>query len=833
MGVTFSHGEVDAWTHGNYNNFLRRLAAGIGIDLDQMEGWLAADLLAAVAHGERTVESTDGLWGTRPWNEVHDPIKPLLTGQRSIAPAKCGKTAQRLRELVQDWPEDAAHDSFGTFDKQNALRLADALAEAAGKGEIFYIGDADGPKQPARRRRPARIEVALSVADRAWAEQEARTKGLSVGAYVRSLVLESLPTWGTLFTQPLLEAPIPDSPLRLDLTVADRDRIRTVAQQFGYGSAATLVPHIVHSRRVAAVQSPVLLPPPAVLADPGQPLPADHLVLAEATAATGQPRLVAIPRANLRGWGHIAGRCGTGKTMLLTHWGQQHLANGWGLGVIDDKGDLVRGLALRVPLAREGEVVWFYPGQMLREIVINPLERPVQDSLGPEFLAEMALAVWSSLVRPDWWLGGWPNLSPDEQAQERKQRRLVLDYGIRAVAEGSDTPSFLELLRFLDWHEGDEKTPSFHDQVVGTIRDPLTCRFWQQEAVGRFRPPAHSWNPDPLGYALETMQVWSRLLAERLVRNPATRYLLGLPASSVSFHFALESTPIVLAAVPDALGEARNAIGTLLYHWLLGAVLYRVSWRGDHPDFTLLVDGFPAFVPENRWDPSGEQADLLRQARIAVILASQSTAQVAPAMLSALMDSPNRVVFSQIAEQDARLLVGNWAATLTPVDLTRLQTRQREVYISCAEDPDTGHIVGPFSARTLLPAPVVAEALGVRPAAPFTWPEREEYDALVNELAALEERLWVAQEQRDRETAFALRRQGVERLQALVAQGGGAAYRAYVARRRARDQAAREFLLAHPAGEPDKLARIKRLSALAYGVPEFEAEYELGQAIRD
>jgi hypothetical protein len=65
--------------------------------------------------------------GTTPWKNVKDPIVPLLNHSDCdghLTPTQCKKAAPRLRELVEDWPDD-------DYDKRSALELADGMEEAA------------------------------------------------------------------------------------------------------------------------------------------------------------------------------------------------------------------------------------------------------------------------------------------------------------------------------------------------------------------------------------------------------------------------------------------------------------------------------------------------------------------------------------------------------------------------------------------------------------------------------------------------------------------------------------------------------------------------------
>lgn len=92
------------WSYGGFARFRNRLAAAIGVDLNQMEGY----------------------GGSRPWSEVHDDLVPLLNhsdcdGTLSYEDALL--VAPRLLRIVAEWPDD-------DYDRSMALQFVDVLNEA-------------------------------------------------------------------------------------------------------------------------------------------------------------------------------------------------------------------------------------------------------------------------------------------------------------------------------------------------------------------------------------------------------------------------------------------------------------------------------------------------------------------------------------------------------------------------------------------------------------------------------------------------------------------------------------------------------------------------------
>ena len=113
MGLDF-HGSKANWSYGGFNRFRTKLAATIGISLEQMVGF---------KDGDRQ--------GIQPWSEVKDHIVPLLNHsdcEGRLSAKKCKTVGPRLKELVTFWPEDS-------YDKKQAILLADGMIECARNGK--------------------------------------------------------------------------------------------------------------------------------------------------------------------------------------------------------------------------------------------------------------------------------------------------------------------------------------------------------------------------------------------------------------------------------------------------------------------------------------------------------------------------------------------------------------------------------------------------------------------------------------------------------------------------------------------------------------------------
>lgn len=106
---------------------------------------------------------------------------------------------------------------------------------------------------------------------------------------------------------------------------------------------------------------------------------------------------------------HLVGPTGTGKSTLLARMALQDIAKGYGVVVIDPKGDLVSDIAARVPAARRTDVVVLDPSAAQDAIVgFNPLRASsstashTSDAEARELVADQVLTIFHSMYREFW-----------------------------------------------------------------------------------------------------------------------------------------------------------------------------------------------------------------------------------------------------------------------------------------------------------------------------------------------------------------------------------------------------------------------------------------------
>ena len=108
MGLDFNLCDAH-WDYSGFNNFRKKLAEEIGINLDEMDGF------------------KDG--GGLHWDKIIDPIKYLLyhsdcDGELTVK--KCIVVNKRLNEIIKDWDDS-------DYDKQQALLLVKGMKKAISK----------------------------------------------------------------------------------------------------------------------------------------------------------------------------------------------------------------------------------------------------------------------------------------------------------------------------------------------------------------------------------------------------------------------------------------------------------------------------------------------------------------------------------------------------------------------------------------------------------------------------------------------------------------------------------------------------------------------------
>ncbi len=129
MGLAFTHTGTPTdhrcphWGYSGFNLFRERLATTEGFDLNDMQGYSQGHIL-----------DPQRIHGTRSWDEITSPLKPLLNHSDCdghLTATECAQVAPRLREAIASWPpENGALDD----DRDGGLELAACMEACAAAG---------------------------------------------------------------------------------------------------------------------------------------------------------------------------------------------------------------------------------------------------------------------------------------------------------------------------------------------------------------------------------------------------------------------------------------------------------------------------------------------------------------------------------------------------------------------------------------------------------------------------------------------------------------------------------------------------------------------------
>lgn len=567
-----------------------------------------------------------------------------------------------------------------------------------------------------------------------------------------------------------------------------------------------MVFHLPHEQlkvRGLVVQKARHMPPPfEPLISPVESKPQGWLIIALADEDREPPHWVGQPYTDLRRGGmYILGPAGTGKSVLLEFMGDQFIREARGLSVIDAKGDLARGLLRRVPLELEGVCAWVHPANRWRPVSVNFLDSRLAERIGWDQVQAGSMAVFQKMVGAQW--------------ETATNVRRILGNGTAAILQGEPRrqASLIKMYAFLQ-DDTEDRPNVYRAEVIRGVTDPVTTNFWTVEYPAMAKEFAKS-------------SVAVRTRVEEFLRNPMARYMMGLPFSTVHFREIMDGRMILLASVPETLGEVQPFVGALIFNQIAAAGFSRYEDIPDEEqrvDHVVIVDEFQTFAAQGSQDMQ-TMLSKLRGARIAPVLAHQSTAQIdRQTMAIILANNETRVIFRLKTRDDAATVTAPWQPEVRPEDAMGLQAGRREVYMSCMVNGAPTEV---FSARTRMAPKPEPEELGALPADGFRWSRDREVDEWVEMMAALEREMIRGIEQGDRQREAHYLHQGV----ALLKEMSDAQFAKYVERRRLRDAAEREYILQNPAVIPHKETRIMRLSSLRFGIPRAEAEYMVMRAM--
>lgn len=373
----------------------------------------------------------------------------------------------------------------------------------------------------------------------------------------------------------------------------------------------------------------------------GLPQPrARHLPATEAIAQTGlviarsnfpgAERLLAISHLQVCSHIHIVGPTNSGKTTLCACLARQFMDAGFGLVLVEMKGDNFQRVLGLIPKHRLNDVIIVDVADTWFPLAFNTLADG-----DPRVAVEAICSLFAHLYRDT--RGVWT--------------REILYFGLMTLASQPGY-TFVDLASLLV-----PRSPAMHawrDELVRSLKDPELRNFWQ-----RFEN-----QPRPQQDRI-TQPVMDRIW--QLNARPEIRRIIGQSESSFSMREVLEQRKILLINLSGLGGETAGLAGALLINSLWNAVK---ATRNSQPT-PLFLDEFQSLL-HLPIDPE----DMLAKARsfkLPMILSHQHLDQLSLDMRSAIMANTRaaKIVF-QTSADDARVFAREFGRQVSEDDFINL-----------------------------------------------------------------------------------------------------------------------------------------------------------------
>lgn len=401
------------------------------------------------------------------------------------------------------------------------------------------------------------------------------------------------------------------------------------------------------------------LPPPAQLAS------WDGAALAVSNyPGRAARRLVLKPRDRLH---HVyaVGPTGVGKSTLLAQMAIQDATAGYGLCLLDPKGDLVETILARLPEPVAERVITLDPSQTQRPVGLNPLAVGSSDEHSRELAADRVLHIFRDLYRSHW------------GPRTDDVLRAALLTLVSVPAPNGKAFTVCEIPELLT-------RPALRRYATSHERLPETLKtYWAWfDAMGEAEQLQH------IGPVMNKLRAFTM--------RTATRLMLGQSSGLDLTEVMRERQILLVSLAKGRIGtETATLAGSLMVAALWQAALGRVNIPPERRrPFFVYLDEFQDVVRLSESLP-----DLLSQARamgIGAVLANQYLAQLPESVRLAVLGTVRSQVVFQVEYDDARLLERRFAPSLAASDLMGLE--RFEVALRPCVD---GQTLAPVTGTTL------------------------------------------------------------------------------------------------------------------------------------
>lgn len=326
---------------------------------------------------------------------------------------------------------------------------------------------------------------------------------------------------------------------------------------------------------------------------------------------------------------HVVGPTGVGKTTLLAGMARQDMDQGYGLVVIESKGDLFHAVLDGVPSRRMDDVTVLDVADTAFPVGFNVLAEGDARSA-----VEELCALFEYLYRET----------------RSVYTREVLYFGLMTLISQPGY-TFVDLATLLMPRRPEQQ--AWRDQLIRSLEDRELKHFWQ-----RFDAQAKPQQDRIVQPVMD--RIW------QLVARPEIRRIIGQSGSSFTMRDVLVRNKILLVNLAGLGKDTASLTGTLLMNALWSAVK---NVRPKKPNF-LYLDEFQSFL-QLPVDPE----DMLAKARsfgLGMVLAHQHLGQLPVEMRTAVMSNARSKVIFQTTADDGRVFARDFGPRVGEQDFMGL-----------------------------------------------------------------------------------------------------------------------------------------------------------------
>jgi len=369
----------------------------------------------------------------------------------------------------------------------------------------------------------------------------------------------------------------------------------------------------------------------------------DFLVPLGVNSHAGEEKAVGIPEERLVRHLSILGGTGSGKTNLMKFAFQRLLEDGYGMAVLDPKGDLAQGILDLVPKHRIKDVIWFDPTDREHPPSLNILQ--ASEDVEPEDLAAELMI-------------GLKRLMPDS-LRVGQRMETVLRNALMTLIVSKGEKTLNDVRRFLE-EEG------FRKSVLATVDSPDLISYWERRKLSRS----------------VVEPVITRLSA--FLDRPSIKNIVGVP-NKIDIQRAMADKKIFIANLhKGALRDGAYVLGSFLLSRFQLSAMSRPEH--DMAIYPILVDEFHVYASHGMDTESIETfLSETRSFQVPLVVSTQFLGRLNRNVVLALLGNLGTQICMRMGQVDAQVLQRELGA-FDAEDLLNLEIGQCITRMGTARD---------------------------------------------------------------------------------------------------------------------------------------------------